>query len=315
VVEATLSYAQGAPPAVRVFGPDGKEVPSQIEGGPEIGRVLFLAKAPSVGFAVYDVRPADTPAPPSSELKVSESSLENARYRVTVDANGDVSSIYDKSIKHELLAAPARLASQTEHPFDWPGWNMDWADQQKPPRGYVSGPAQIRVMENGPARVAVEVTRETEDSKFVQTISLAAGNRVEFANVIDWKTKEAALKASFPLTVANHLATYNWGLGTIERGNNDPSKFEVASHQWFDLTDKSGACGVTVLSDSKTGSDKPDDHTLRLTLIYTPASEAATAVITPIRRRRTGATMNSPTVSPRTPATGSRAKPIGRRSV
>ena len=36
------------------------------------------------------------------------------------------------------------------------------------------------------------------------------------------------------------------------------------------MTDKSGAYGVTVLSDSKTGSDKPDDNTLRLTLLYTP---------------------------------------------
>ena len=57
VVEATLSFAQGVPQAVRVFGPDGKEVPSQFEGGPESGRVLFLAKVPSVGFAVYDVSP------------------------------------------------------------------------------------------------------------------------------------------------------------------------------------------------------------------------------------------------------------------
>jgi alpha-mannosidase len=268
VVEA--AFAQGAPPAVRVFGPEGKVVPSQIEGS---GRVLFLAKVPSVGFAVYDVRPADTAAAASSELKVSESSLENARYRVTIDANGDVAGLYDKTLKRELLAGPARLALQTEHPFDWPGWNMDWDDQRQPPRGYVSGPAQIRVVESGPVRVAVEVTRETEGSKFVQTIRLAAGdagNRVEFGNVIDWKTKEAALKATFPLTAANPQATYNWGLGTIERGNNDPLKFEVASHQWFDLTDKSGAYGVTVLSDCKTGSDKPDDNTLRLTLIYTP---------------------------------------------
>ena len=93
---------------------------------------------------------------------------------------------------------------------------------------------------------------------------------MEFWNRIDWKAKEAALKATFPLTAANPHATYNWGLGTVERGNNDPLKFEVASHQWFDLTDKSGAYGVTVLSDCKTGSDKPDDSTLRLTLLYTP---------------------------------------------
>jgi len=101
---------------------------------------------------------------------------------------------------------------------------MDWSDQRKPPRAYVSGPATVRVVENGPVRVAVEVTCETEDSKYVQTVSLAAGdpgNRVVFRDAIDWKTKEAALKATFPLTAANPEATYNWGLGTIERGTND----------------------------------------------------------------------------------------------
>ena len=212
VVSARVRFGEAAPQSVRVFGPDGKEVTAQLDAS---GQVLFLAKVPSVGFAVYDVRPADSAAAASSELKVSESSLENARYRITLDANGDVSSIYDKQIKHELLASPARLALQTEHPFDWPAWNMDWADQQKPPRGYVSGPAQIRVVENGPVRVAVEVTRETEDSKYVQTISLSAGdggNRVEFGNVIDWRTKEAALKATFPLTapIPRRHTTGDW---------------------------------------------------------------------------------------------------------
>jgi alpha-mannosidase len=273
VVEATLSFPNGVPQAIRVVGPDGREVPAQLtEASHGAARVLFLAKLPSVGFAVYDVQPAQASVA-ASELKVTESSLENACYRVRIDNDGDVASIYDKTLKRELLSAPARLAFQTENPFDWPAWNMDWADQQKPPRGYVGGPAKVRIVENGPVRVAIEVTREAEDSKFVQTICLAtgdAGNRVEFANAIDWRTKEAALKASFPLTAANPEATYNWGVGTVQRGNNDAKKFEVASHQWFDLTDKSGAYGVTVLSDCKTGSDKPDDRTLRLTLIYTP---------------------------------------------
>src|SRR5438132_1339961 len=110
-------------------------------------------------------------------------------------------------------------------------------------------------------------------SRFVQTIRLStggAGNRVEFANVIDWKTGETALKATFPLAASNPEATYNRDVGTIQRGNNDPKKYEVPSHQWFDLTDRSGAYGVTVLSDCKYGSDKPDDSTLRLTLLYSP---------------------------------------------
>jgi alpha-mannosidase len=179
-----------------------------------------------------------------SDLSVNESELENARYRIRLDENGDVASIFDKSVNQELLSAPIRLALQTEKPHDWPAWNMDWTNQDQPPRAYVAGPARVRVAESGPVRVAVRVERETEGSKFVQTIRLAggeAGNRVEFANEIDWKTAEAALKSTFPLTASNPVATYNWDVGTIQRGNNIPTKYEVASHQWFDLTDESGA--------------------------------------------------------------------------
>src|SRR6185295_16813172 len=69
---------------------------------------------------------------------------------------------------------------------------------------------------------------------------------------------------------ANWNATYNWDVGTIQRGTNDERKYEVPSHQWFDLTDRSGSFGVTILSDCKYASDKPDDSTLRLTLLRTP---------------------------------------------
>lgn len=275
IVEASVSLPDGAPKAVRVFAPDGSEVRAQIVGVKDgATKILFLAKVPSVGYAVYDVRAADAPTSfNSSTLKVTDSSLENARYLLRLNANGDVASILDKKTSKELLSAPARLALQTEKPKDWAAWNMDWADRQKPPRAYVSGAPKIRIVENGAARVALEVERDTEGSKFVQTIRLSAGDagdRVEFDNRIDWHTRAAALKATFPLTAANSRATYSWGIGTIERGNNDEKKFEVPSHGWFDLTDKSGSHGVTVLSDCKFGSDKPDDNTLRLTLLYTP---------------------------------------------
>jgi alpha-mannosidase len=131
----------------------------------------------------------------------------------------------------------------------------------------------LRFVEDGAARTAVQVSREIEGSKFVQTIRLSAGdagNRVEILNSIDWKIGETALKATFPLAASNPAATYNWDIGTIKRANNEERKFEVASHQWIDLTDKSGQFGTTILTDCKNGSDKPDDQTLRLTLIYSP---------------------------------------------
>jgi alpha-mannosidase len=281
VVEVKIPLATGIlNKLMRVIGPDGKEVPAQLVGAAgSFVTVIFVAKAPSVGYSVYDLRwdevkrsrldPRKQGPPPV----LSKASIENARYKITVKDSGDVTNIFDKQLNRELLATPIRVAIKTDTPAQWPAWNMDWADQQKPPRAYVSGSAQIRKIENGPVRSAIEVVRETEGSKFIQTIRLAtgdAGNRVEFSDVVEWKTPNANLKVTFPLTAENTKATYNWDIGTIERGNNDERKFEVPSHQWFDLTDRSGNFGVTILSDCKYGSDKPDDNTLRLTLLRTP---------------------------------------------
>ena len=272
VVEADIAFPGGAPAAVKVVGPDGAEVPSQIENG----ELLFLAKAPSVGYAVYDVRRASSPEH-SHELKVTQSGLENARYKVTLNADGDITSVFDKSIQKELLSGPIRLAISNDAPRQWPAWNMDFDQEQAPPRNYVSGPANIRIVENGPVRVAIAVTRQTEGSKFTQTVRLSAGdagNRVEFADSIDWRTLSANLKAVFPLAAENTSATYNWEIGTIERPSASERQFEVASHHWIDLTDKSGSYGATLLTDVKNGSDKRDDHTIRLTLVRSPGLPA-----------------------------------------
>ncbi len=52
LVEADLPVARLV--LYTLSGPDGKARPAQLEGG----KVLFSAKAPSVGYAVYDVAPA-----------------------------------------------------------------------------------------------------------------------------------------------------------------------------------------------------------------------------------------------------------------
>jgi alpha-mannosidase len=43
------------------------------------------------------------------------------------------------------------------------------------------------------------------------------------------------------------------------------------------VTDSSGAFGATILTDCKNGSDKPNDHTIRLTLIRTPGTRGGYA--------------------------------------
>ncbi|HEX4169130.1 MAG TPA: glycoside hydrolase family 38 C-terminal domain-containing protein [Bryobacteraceae bacterium] len=269
IVEADVKFLEGTPQGVRVTAPDGSEVPAQISNG----RVLFAARVPSVGYAVYDVRPASGST--QGELHVTENSLENRYYAVKLNGEGDIASIFDKSVNKELLTAPARLALSYDNPKQWPAWNMDWDQEQAAPRAFVAGPAHIRIVENGPARIAIEVSRQTVGSNFVQTISLAAGEagkRVEVRNAVHWNTRESNLKATFPLTASNSVATYNWGIGTITRPTAEPKKFEVPSHQWIDLTDLSHEFGATILTDCKNGSDKPADNTIRLTLIRTPGT-------------------------------------------
>lgn len=58
-----------------------------------------------------------------------------------------------------------------------------------------------------------------------------------------------------------------------ERGNNIDIAYEVPAQQWADLTDASGNYGVTIANDSKYGWDKPNDNTLRLTLLHTPETD------------------------------------------
>ncbi|MGA8530792.1 MAG: glycoside hydrolase family 38 C-terminal domain-containing protein [Acidobacteriaceae bacterium] len=271
LVEADVNFPGNTPDKVTVVDPQGHTVPSQISNG----KVIFVARVPSVGYAVYDVQPGGGSGK-DTELHVTEHSLENPYYRVQLNSDGDIASIFDKQLHKELLAAPMRLAISYDNPIQWPAWNMDWDQEQAPPREYVGGPAQFRIVEDGPAQVAVQVSRDTAGSHFVQTILLSAGDagkRVEVSNAIDWNTKESNLKAVFPLTASNRMATYNLGIGTIQRPNAQPRKFEVLSHQWIDLTDASQAFGATILTDAKNGSDKPNDNTIRLTLIRTPGTQ------------------------------------------
>ncbi len=273
VAEASLP-ATDPTAGVQVFGPDGKPVPAQVVRRAE-GKLdfVFLASVGPVSFTTYEAKVVPAEDPQGGVLRITERSLENARYRVTVNDAGDVASIFDKAAGRELLAAPMRLEFHQENPSIFPAWNMDWSDRQKPARGYVDGPAAIRVVEQGPARVALEIERQAEGSRFVSRISLgagAAGETVEFHDQIDWGTREACLKVALPLTVSNPLAAYDDKVGVVMRGNNDPKKYEVPQHEWLDLTDADGSYGVSLLNDCKFGSDKPDDHTVRLTLLYTP---------------------------------------------
>ncbi|MBU1471096.1 MAG: chitobiase/beta-hexosaminidase C-terminal domain-containing protein [candidate division Zixibacteria bacterium] len=274
VVEASVKFNESTPEYVRVIGPDGREVPSQLlsTNGNEV-MLLFAATVPSVGYSVYDIRSANKPSSMSNSLKVSTTGLENERYKVAIDADGNVASIFDKMQQQELLSAPIQYQLLFDKPRQWPAWEIQYEDIMQPPLAVLGNPESIEVIEEGPVRAAVKVIRKIGDSEFATIIRLCgglSGDRIEFFNDVNWYEKERLLKVAFPVTAANDSVTYDLGLGTIRRGLNREKLYEVPGHQWADITEASGEYGVAVLNDCKYGWDHPDRGTLRLTLIHTP---------------------------------------------
>jgi alpha-mannosidase len=274
VVEAHLAYPDGAPTSVRVFDPEGTEVASQVlsASGNKLD-LAFLAKFDALGFGVYDVRTDSTASSIANDLTVNATGLENAKYRIKIDANGDISSIFDKAVVRELLKAPIQLQMLTNTAGSWPAWEVSYGAVGGTPRSGSAGTPSVKIVERGPARAGLEVTRTREDSTITQTLRLAssgASDRLEIESVIDWKSLKTLLKASFPLTVQNPKAVYDLGVGTISRGNNTSRLYEVPAQRWADLAAEDGSYGVSVLSAGKYGWDKPSNDSLRLTLIHTP---------------------------------------------
>ncbi|HWK12407.1 MAG TPA: glycoside hydrolase family 38 C-terminal domain-containing protein, partial [Vicinamibacterales bacterium] len=274
-VEATVKVTAPAGALSVIDAASGESVPAQVlERTPGTARILFMADVPAVGFKVVHVRAAAAAVAGAPAVDVTENTLENNRLSVKIDRNGDIASIYDKDAKRELLRAPIMLELRDDPSSNWPAWEVLYDTVQAPAREYVSHPT-MKVIERGPVRAAIEITRRASGSTFVQRVSLiAGGDRVNVENLVDWQSPNSLLKVSFPLTASNPKATYDLGVGVIERTGNEPDKYEVPAQKWADLTDTTGSFGVGIINDSKYGWDKPDDGTLRLTLLHTPRPTA-----------------------------------------
>lgn len=258
---------------IKVVDKTGHEVPSQIvkKQGKELD-IVFVASVDSVGYKVYDVQASDKAFSRKSDLVVTEHTLENAKYRIMLNKNGDIGSIVDKTLKVQLLSAPIKMALLRDiGELNYPSWEMRKEDIDGEPYCYANTPV-FEIVENGPARIAIKVTREAEYSTIEQVISLGANDdHIRVHNFVDWQTRRTMLKAHFPLTCSNEAASYDLGLGYIKRNTNAENLYEVPAQKWADITDENDRYGVSILSDCKYGWDKPSDNMLRLTCIHTPA--------------------------------------------
>nr|WP_320057284.1 glycoside hydrolase family 38 C-terminal domain-containing protein [uncultured Bacteroides sp.] len=265
------------PIGVQVFDAKGKEVPAQLSDWKNgKANIMFSASVSPLSCSVYDVRFKKSAK--VSTLKASKNTLENRIYKLMLDANGDIASIIDKRTNKELVeqGKAFRLALLLgNESSEWPAWEIQKSTIDQPSTK-ISDNVKISIEEKGYCFAALRIERTYKTSKFVQYIRMSEGandERIDILNEVNWSTKDAVLKAEFPMNVQNKEAVYDLGIGTIRRGNNAETAYEVCAQQWADITAPDNSYGIAILNNCKYGWDKPNDNTLRLTLLHAPSAK------------------------------------------
>ena len=143
-----------------------------------------------------------------------------------------------------------------------------------PTRARRSPPRAIEVVERGPHRAAIRVTRKFRDSAIVQTYRLWANSaRLDFATDIDWHERRFLLKARFPLAIRSDRATFECAHG-VDPPRHPPQHLlgqspasRSPAHRFADLSEQ--GYGVALLNDGKYGHHALGNE-LGLSLLRSP---------------------------------------------
>lgn len=261
---------------------NGKVMPSQIvcgTGKDEAGRkkVIFLAEnIPAKGYKAFKISKASGNANAASPVVADKNGFSNKYFDVKLDEQLNITSIYDKVNNREVLKEGQRanvLQAFEDKPHNFDAWDINIYYQEK--MWEVNDVQSVELVENGPVRTTLKVTRKFLDSTITQYMHVYSDiPRIDFANVIDWKEKQVLLKAAFPVDVHSDKATYEIQYGNVERPTHwntswDYARFEVCAHKWADLPED--GYGVSLLNDCKYGHDIKDG-VMRLTLLKSATS-------------------------------------------
>ncbi len=264
-------------------GDDHAVVTQAVEGGtlldagelpPYSVTSLRLLPSPSRARAAAGRLAAGRRGGDEGEITISPSHIENALLRIELNSDGDITRIYDKANRREVLP-PGAIANQwqafEDRPMFWDAWDIDIYYDDKM---WLAEPAEsIRVVEAGPLRATLEIKRRILNSMYTQRIALTHHSpRLDISTTIDWRERHVLLKVAFPVEVLSPVATYEIQWGNVQRPTHrntswDWARFESCAHKWVDLSE--GGFGVSLLNDSKYGHDIRD-NVIRLSLLRSP---------------------------------------------
>jgi alpha-mannosidase len=214
---------------------------------------LVDVSVPACGWKTFSLGTGDKG---KGSVTATSRSLENEFLRVEINDRGEVTSVYDKGTRREVMAAPGnQFRLYKDVPDNWDAWDLDTMYELQPVE--INEPVTLEVLAGGPVVAKIKITRKLHTSSLTQIISLRRGSRrVEFATTIDWQESHKLLKVAFPVNIHANEAIHEIQFGHLRRPNHrsrpfDTDRFEVCNHKWTALAEENR--GVAVLNDSKYG--------------------------------------------------------------
>jgi alpha-mannosidase len=233
--------------------------------------VFFVEGLPAKGYKQFMIKKASKQQTTCDVIYQNGCEMENKFFDIKIDQDGNITTFYDKYNKRQVLKPNSRgnvLQVFEDKPMDFDAWNLDIYYQEK--SWEMNEVTEIRLIEKGPVRTIIQIKKTYLKSTIIQMVTMYSQiNRIDFHTKIDWKEKQAFVKAAFPVEINSDKATYDIQFGNVERPTHwntswDLAKFEVCAHKWADLSE--GGYGVALLNDCKYGYDIKDS-VMRLSLL------------------------------------------------
>lgn len=260
-----VGNAMLSPRTLSVVLPEGVDAPAdlpaqKIEGGTLVHDVTQVVSGLSTRKLEAAAGGNGVVAGPVVSVAAQDGGavLENDLVRAVIGADGTIHSFIDKRVNREVIAVSERanqLWAYMDRPRAWDAWDID--ETYDTIGEEITAVDSIEIVEEGPLRAAVRVTRSWRDSSFTQTYRLLADSaRLDVVNDVDWHERLVLVRALVPTAIHAHEATFETMFGVQRRSNHrntswDRAKFEVGAHRFVDLSEPH--YGVAMLNDSKYG--------------------------------------------------------------
>ena len=188
----------------------------------------------------------------------ADGTLATPYYRVKLNEDGSISSLYDLKLQREWVKTGRmlnKLHLYSDRPGNYDAWDIlpNYKDVELPYR--VVTP--LRIVKSDDVCAVLEADLATEKSTWTIRLRLFADSRaIEVEHVVDWHEKHVLAKANFGVDVLTRELVCDTSAGYIRRELTknttwQQARFEVCHHKWADLSE--GGSGLALINEGKYG--------------------------------------------------------------